>query len=415
VRKALVAAALVLLLALGAVAGYVFYKRHEGRNIRGSSSQEFVTTEAKPPVQRTPDVVWPTYGYDNERVKAVTGFHLRPPFRVQWAFRARKLLEFPPVIAYGKLYIVNNAGVVFAIEARTGHEKWSYDARRCTAASPAVANGIVYAVFLNHPPCNAQGSNLDGEIVAFHARGGRIQWRRTIGPSETSPLVSNGLVYAGDWNGRVYAFDVRTGRIRWTFATQGKVKGGVAVSGNRLYVGSYDGHVYALNARTGQLIWRASAQARLGPTGTFYATPAVAYGRVYIGSTDHKVYSYGATTGELRWSHTTGSYVYSSPAVWRLRVYIGSHDGHLYSFDAATGDVRWSFDAHGVISGSPTVIDGVVYFSTARNRTYALNAVTGKLLWHFPDGQYTPVVADSKKLYLVGHTRLFALLPTSRR
>lgn len=414
-RKALVAAALVLLLALGAVAGYVFYKRHEGRNIRGSSSQEFVTTEAKPPVQRTPDVVWPTYGYDNERVKAVTGFHLRPPFRVQWAFRARKLLEFPPVIAYGKLYIVNNAGVVFAIEARTGHEKWSYDARRCTAASPAVANGIVYAVFLNHPPCNAQGSNLDGEIVAFHARGGRIQWRRTIGPSETSPLVSNGLVYAGDWNGRVYAFDVRTGRIRWTFATQGKVKGGVAVSGNRLYVGSYDGHVYALNARTGQLIWRASAQARLGPTGTFYATPAVAYGRVYIGSTDHKVYSYGATTGELRWSHTTGSYVYSSPAVWRLRVYIGSHDGHLYSFDAATGDVRWSFDAHGVISGSPTVIDGVVYFSTARNRTYALNAVTGKLLWHFPDGQYTPVVADSKKLYLVGHTRLFALLPTSRR
>ena len=414
-RKALVAAALVLLLALGAVAGYVFYKRHEGRNIRGSSSQEFVTTEAKPPVQRTPDVVWPTYGYDNERVKAVTGFHLRPPFRVQWAFRARKLLEFPPVIAYGKLYIVNNAGVVFAIEARTGHEKWSYDARRCTAASPAVANGIVYAVFLNHPPCNAQGSNLDGEIVAFHARGGRIQWRRTIGPSETSPLVSNGLVYAGDWNGRVYAFDVRTGRIRWTFATQGKVKGGVAVSGNRLYVGSYDGHVYALNARTGRLIWRASAQARLGPTGTFYATPAVAYGRVYIGSTDHKVYSYGATTGELRWSHTTGSYVYSSPAVWRLRVYIGSHDGHLYSFDAATGDVRWSFDAHGVISGSPTVIDGVVYFSTARNRTYALNAVTGKLLWHFPDGQYTPVVADSKKLYLVGHTRLFALLPTSRR
>jgi outer membrane protein assembly factor BamB len=123
------------------------------------------------------------------------------------------------------------------------------------------------------------------------------------------------------------------------------------------------------------------------------------------------VYSYGATTGELRWSHTTGSYVYSSPAVWRLSVYIGSHDGNLYCFDAATGDVRWQFDAHGVISGSPTVIEGVVYFSTARNRTFALNARTGKLLWQFPDGQYTPVVADSKKLYLVGHTRLFALLP----
>jgi outer membrane protein assembly factor BamB len=411
VRKVLAVAALLLLLGVGVVVGYVLYKRHEARNIHGSSTQEFVTTEVAKPAKRTPEVVWPTYGYDNERVKAVTGFNVRPPYKLQWAFRARKLLEFPPVIAYGKLYIANNSGVLFAIEARTGNEKWHYDARRCTAASPAVAKRLVYQVFLNRPPCNAQGSSLDGEVVAFLARGGKVRWRRTIGPSETSPLVANGLVYVGDWLGKVYAFDADTGKTRWTFSTNGKVKGGVALSGNRVYVGSYDGHVYALNARTGRQIWRASAQARLGPTGTFYATPAVAYGRVYIGSTDHKVYSYGATTGELRWSHTTGSYVYSSPAVWRLRVYIGSHDGNLYCFDAATGDVRWRFDAHGVISGSPTVIEGVVYFSTARNRTYALNARTGKLLWHFPDGQYTPVVADSKKLYLVGHTRLFALLP----
>ncbi len=410
-RKVVAVAALVLMLGAGAVAGYVLYKRHEARNIRGSPTQEFVTTEATKPAKPTPEIVWPTYGYDNERVKAVTGFNVRPPYRVQWAFRARELLEFPPVIAYGKLYIANNVGVLFAIEARTGHEKWHYDAGRCTAASPAVAKRLVYQVFLNRPPCNAQGSSLDGEVVAFLARGGKVRWRRTIGPSETSPLVANGLVYVGDWLGKVYAFDANTGRTRWTFSTNGKVKGGLALSGNRVYFGSYDGHVYALDARTGRELWRASAQARLGPTGTFYATPAVAYGRVYIGSTDHKVYSYGATTGELRWSHTTGGYVYSSPAVWRLRVYIGSHDGNLYCFDAATGDVRWRFDAHGVISGSPTVIDGVVYFSTARNRTFALNARTGKLLWHFPDGQYTPVVADSKKLYLVGHTRLFALLP----
>jgi outer membrane protein assembly factor BamB len=411
VRKLVAPAALALLLLAGALAGYVLYKRHEARNIHGSSTQEFVTTEVAKPAARTPEIVWPTYGYDNERVRAVTGFQLRPPYRLQWTFRARKLLEFPPVIAYGKLYLANNSGVLFAIDARTGRERWRYDSRRCTAASPAVAKGLVYEVFLNRPPCNAEGSSLDGEVVAFYARGGRVRWRRTIGPSETSPLVSNGLVYVGDWRGYVYALDAGTGRTRWRFATGGKVKGGVALSGHRLYVGSYDGHVYALNALTGRQVWRASAQARLGPTGTFYATPAVAYGRVYIGSTDHKVYSYGATTGALRWSYTTGSYVYSSPAVWRLRVYIGSHDGNLYCFDAATGSVRWRFNAHGIISGSPTVLDGIVYFATVQNRTLALNARTGKLLWTFPDGQYTPVVADSRRLYLVGHTRLFALRP----
>jgi hypothetical protein len=92
VKKVGAAVALVILLVAGAVAGYVLYKKHEGRNIRGSSSQEFVTTAPKP-VKRAPDIVWPTYGYDNERVRAVTGFGLRPPYRAQWAFRARKLLE----------------------------------------------------------------------------------------------------------------------------------------------------------------------------------------------------------------------------------------------------------------------------------------------------------------------------------
>jgi outer membrane protein assembly factor BamB len=62
------------------------------------------------------------------------------------------------------------------------------------------------------PAVQRTGSNIDGEIIAFHAIGGRIKWRRTIGPSETSPLVSNGLVYAGDWNGKIYAFDTATGR-----------------------------------------------------------------------------------------------------------------------------------------------------------------------------------------------------------
>jgi outer membrane protein assembly factor BamB len=425
------AGAVVLLLA-GAGAAYYFYERHVSRDIRGSSTEEFVPTEPPPtvpkPAPRPPTtpgprkpaaltrVDWPTYGFDDRRLRYRPS-KLRPPFRVAWMFRGRHLLEFPPAVAYGRAYIANNPGVLFAVQTATGRTSWRYASGRCTAASPAVADEVVYMAFMNlrrrgSEPCNADPGTpgLDGEVVALEARKGAVRWRKRIGPSETSPLVADGLVYVGDWNGSVYALDAKTGREVWTFRTGGAVKGAVALSGRRLYVGSYDHHVYALDARTGRLRWRGSAQERLGGRGTFYSTPAAAYGRVYIGSTDGKVYSFGAASGEVRWSQSTGGYVYGSPAIWEKHVLIGSYSGRFYSLDAATGDVEWEFEANGPISGSATVLGSVVYFSTLRGRTYGLDARTGKQIWSFPDGKYSPLVAGPDRVYLTGYTRLYGMV-----
>ena len=167
--------------------------------------------------------------------------------------------------------------------------------------------------------------------------------------------------------------------------------------------------MYALSIRSGKIIWTAKAQPRFGHIGTFYGTPAVAYGRVYVGATDGKMYSFGASSGKLRWSQSTGGYVYSSPAVWRDRVYAGSYSNRFFAFDAATGAILWQFKANGPISGSPTVLAGRVYFATLKGTTYALDASTGAQLWTFPDGKYSPVVADANRMYLIGYTRLYGL------
>ena len=430
-RRRLLLAVVALAVVLGGASlGYVLVVREQGRDVRGSSTVEFVPTalpapppppppppaprprkgRKPPPPPPPPPFTWPTYGYVAERVRYAPSIRLRPPFRRIWRFRARNLIEFPPVIRGSRLYFSNNSGVLFAIDSRTGKRAWRYRSNRCVAASPAVEGGTVYQTFLNRPPCNTKRRNLEGELVAFAAGFGKVRWRRRLGPSESSPLVAGGRLYVGDWRGNVYALDAETGREHWRFRTGGKIKSGVALSGNRLFVGSYDHHVYALDVRTGEQVWRAGAQPRLRKRGTFYSTPAVAYGRVYIGSTDGKVYSFGAASGKLRWSHGTGGYVYGSPAVWRQRILVGSYDGRFYALDAATGDVRWSFRANGPISGSATVLAGVVYFSTLERRTYALDARTGKELWSFPDGKYTPVVADPKRLYLVGYARVYGMV-----
>src|SRR6478672_5095333 len=398
----------VFLVALG-LAGYL-YRKHQGRDIRGSSSVEFVQTEpkaAKEPV----GVIWPMYGFDAARLRAPLGFKVHPPFRRApvWTFRAHALLEFPPVIAYQRIYIVNNAGTVYALNESRGNPVWKYRTHRCSAASPAVGNHLVFVSLLNKPPCNAS-HGVDGKVIAFDAETGRIRWQRTIGPSESSPLFADGLVIVGDWSHDIYAFTAASGNLRWHFKAGGLVKGAVSQSGNRVYFGAYDTHVYALDLHTGKQIWRASSQPRIGRTGTFYANAAIAYGRVYIGATDGKMYSFGATTGKLRWSNGTGDFIYSSAAVWRRNVMVGSYDGNFYSFDAATGDVRWRFNAGGKISGSPNVIDGIVYFSTLKGRTFGLDARNGKQVWSYPAGQYAAAVASKRRLYLVGYSKLYALI-----
>jgi outer membrane protein assembly factor BamB len=389
-----------ILILAGLLVVYLEVWRQTVPTIRGSTSTEYTPTVA-PPRPIEPHVAWPTYGYDGARGRAPAGLHVRPPFHKLWTFHGHALLEFPPVAGYGKVYITNFDGRLFALDAATGKTLWTYPSHRCGWASPALSNHLVYETFIGNGECHSE--KRDGQIAAFDADSGRLRWLRRIGPTESSPLVAHQTVYVGDWTGRVWALDAETGRTRWTARLDGAIKGSLATDGRRLFIGTYGGDVASLDARTGRVMWRS------GGHGSIYSSPAVAYGRVYIGSLNGGVYAFGARTGHLLWSRPTGSYVYASPAIWHRRVLIGSYDHRFYAFDAGTGAIRWSFAANGPISGSAAVIDGLVYFSTFSERTYALAAATGKPIAAWPDGKYSPAVADSTHLYLVGLGRLYAL------
>ena len=180
-----------MLLLAGAVVAYVLLKKHEARNIRGSSTVEFIPTETIPTIpEALRSVQWPMYGFDAQRARAVD-IDLEPPFRRLWTAGGASLLEFPPSIGYGRLFLGNNGGTVMAVGAANGGRAWAYRSHRCLAATPAVDSGTVFEAFLNKPPCNATLSpKLDGEVIALSAGAGKVRWRHLIGPSETSPLVA---------------------------------------------------------------------------------------------------------------------------------------------------------------------------------------------------------------------------------
>ncbi len=293
-KRALLAA---LVAAVAALAVHALHGRGPGRS-GGGPRQPFAGH-----TQRTP-VDWPTYGFDSARTHAAP-FALAPPFRVVWKQTGDwSLIEFPPIVVDGRLYVGTNHGLVVALDSASGRVIWRRELGRCVASSPALAAGLVLVGVMASPPhCD---EDVPSYLVALDARTGRTRWLyRSGGPVETSPLVAGDLVVFGSWDGRVDAVDT-LGRLRWSFQTNAAVKAGAALWHSTVYAGSYDGFVYALDARSGRLRWRAAAGGR------FYATPSVDEGRVIAATTDGVVHAFAAGSGAPLWSRRIGRFAYSA-------------------------------------------------------------------------------------------------------
>lgn len=434
-RRTLIVLALtaaVVLAVVAAVGGWWYHEQSTAKEVRGSSTVEFVPQarpEAKPrPPKAVETVPWPTYGYDNQRTH-LAPFHVRPPYRQRWFYRTGHLLEFPPVVTSRLVIGANQAGAMFALRTDTGKLVWRKMFRHCSAASPTVVGDVVYMSFMQPRPCPRYPRTQRGFIVALRVSDGKELWRKSMPATESSLLFVAGVLYYGAWDGAVYALDTRSRKVRWRTQTDGEINGSAAYGSKMVFVGNNAGSMYALDAATGAVRWRARSESGLFRSREyFYATPTVAYGRVYASNTDGRVYAFGAGTGNLLWERRAGTYVYTAPAVWDRKVFVGTYDGRFLALDAATGDVVWSHDAPASIHGAPTVMDGLVYFATCgtcghlgqrsaklgRRATFALDARTGKQVWSFADGQYSPVVADSTQIYIAGRAWMYALTPVRK-
>ncbi len=416
--------AAALALAGGSLAWW--YTTHTGtKEIIGSPTIEFhpdlIPSPVRPP-KAVLSVPWPTYGYDAQRDR-VSPFGHRPPYRQLWKLRARYYIEYPPSVGYGRVFLGQGKGRFFALDPATGKIVWQKHFPFCSASSPTLAAGLVIQTYIP-APCGKVSRSLPGLVVAMRPSDGKVIWHLSLA-SESTAVVVGGRVYLGAWDQRVYALAVKTGKVIWSTKTDGEIDGSPAYANGTIYVGNNAGSVYALGAEDGAVRWVGRSFSSLfRGREYFYATPAVAYGRVFAPSTDGTVYAFGASTGHLLWARHAGTYVYTAPAVWQQKVYVGTYDGKFVALDAATSAVRWEYDAVASIHGAPTVMAGLVYFSTCgtcgqhgvrRSKigprgTYALDARTGKLVWSFPDGHYSPITADTQRVYLAGNTVLYGLV-----
>lgn len=345
-----------------------------------------------------------------------------------WRFETHGPVRSSPVV-YGELVLVGSAdGNLYAIDRRSGHERWHAALDGAVNSAPAAMNGVVFA------------SSMGSVVAAFSARDGRQLWWRKFGDDAplawgresgdlyvSSPTVVAGSVIVGSGDGNVYSLDPATGKTRWQFHTAGRVRSTAAVSGTTVYAASFDGSVYALDLGTGKQRWRFDTEGRQLESGKYgydrrsiQSSPAVVDGVVYVGSRDGKLYAIDAASGAQRWNypHDNTSWSIASPAVrddvvfdassdalfvhaldrasgkelWRTKttgavwsssaiagdmLFVGDGAGVIRAIDVRSGAQRWTFQTSGTIHSSPSVADGVVYVGSADGAVYALRTATG--------------------------------------
>lgn len=294
-----------------------------------------------------------------------------------------------------------------AIDRDTGMQRWYVPAGDTSDSTPAVDDTTVFV------------GNDAGILFAIDAASGQEQWHRDFGEDRQvwSPTVAEGTVYvaaevmphaslaAHTPQGKVWALDAATGDERWTFATTEEVTTTPAFANGMVFVSVRDNHIYAIDAESGHQLWALS-------TPMDVSDPVIADGRLYVQvRTEHAdalVLALDPGTGEQLWARSAGRvWAEATPAFANgvlVLVQHGAHGfdpytEHLLALDAATGEQRWSAELEGELNALPLVQNGVVYIAgdicTAWRmagmsmkcdgarviRFYALDAESGDVQW----------------------------------
>jgi polyvinyl alcohol dehydrogenase (cytochrome) len=252
-------------------------------------------------------------GENNARFQTKTGAGLAaadvPKLKLKWSFGlpGGKSMYSSPAVAFGRVFIGNDNGVVYSLDAKTGCTHWAYQAdmfgRFAPIAAPITGHaGTRYAIFFVTRSTTA---------YALDAQNGKLLWKQQIRTG-----LNNLSATAAFHNGRLY----------------------VPMSGTETLVGgdlNYEccksrGAVAALDANTGKVLWvtqtvqeplrelgeNAKGKQRFGPAGaSVWNTPTIdakrglvyagtgnSFGRIASAYSD-SIIALRMTDGKMMWHH----------------------------------------------------------------------------------------------------------------
>ncbi|MHB8381516.1 MAG: outer membrane protein assembly factor BamB family protein [Candidatus Binataceae bacterium] len=335
-----------------------------------------------------------------------------------------------PSLSHGLVYAGSDNGYVYAVNAASGKIAWSHYLWNMAMANPLVVGDTVYVTTGNayfnfgetlkfaRGQRAVRGPGLNG-LYALDRRTGHERWHfYTAGENMPTPTYANGTVFFASGDGNLYAVDASTEKLRWKSDVQSidGMSAPVFAEGKLYFGGSHPDAFYALDAASGRIVWKELLR---DPTlaGFGAATAAYAAGTIVVeelirnkdpkAPTANLLVAMDSTSGKIVWQQVLGTgaapggFATATPAIVDGTVYISSIvDRRTHALSLSDGRSLWVTQVKG--AGAGLVVGEKTIYVAAGPQVVALARRDGHQIGAYSVGGYigpaTPIIVGGTLL-----------------
>lgn len=375
----------------------------------------------------TPLANWPLPGgtpqQSVENVAAASDFQIAWRRSIGLKSSRQKHVTAPPILADGRLYVMDAQANVSAHDAKTGAVIWRRNIAPKTrrhelgwGGGVAWADGKVYV------------SSGYREVVSLDAASGKILWRSsTDAPIHAAPTVAGGRVYVEDVNDELLALSTADGGQIWTYQAltePARMLGATspAVDNETLVASFASGELVALRAANGAELWnvplsRVSRTNALSEIRDIVGRPIIHNTVVLAVSHSDMMSAVDLRTGSQAWSLPISAT--SSPWASGDVVYVVDLTGRVVCISIDSGQIYWIRDLNvglkpkkRVYWTSPVMASDRLILGSTTGEAVALDPKTGKTLKTLKlgsDALIGPIAADGMVYFVTDKAELVAI------
>lgn len=271
-------------------------------------------------------------------------------------------------------------------------------------------NGVLYAV----DPASLLPES-EAECIPFFEADSPIVGGPALTPDGVLLFGTEGT--SETERGTLYAIDITNASTLWTFEADSQIWGTPVLGDGLVYVATLGGTLHAvhMDESRGTEAWRHQAEAGIGGM-------TLHEGILYAGAFDNNLYALDAATGEPRWSapFTADNWFWAAPLVIGDRLFAPSLDHSLYILDKDTGvQVLDPVMTGGAIQSNPTLTGSHISIANEEKETWWIDPETGQGVvgGKLPDPVYAPIVSfgEADALFFAQDGAIYRASPSLRQ